>query len=66
MFHHVKVRDTDRDASYFIWRESPDQNSDFQMSVHLFSKIDSPCCTNYALKKSTVNNVDLNPAVIRP
>ena len=41
MFHHVKVRDTDRDASCFIWRESPDRNiSDFQMSMHLFSKID--------------------------
>ena len=65
MFHQVKVRETDRDASRFAWKESPGQNSDFQMSPHLFGKINSPYCANYALKKSTINNVDLNPAVIK-
>ena len=34
------------------------------MSTHLFGKIDSPCA-NYALKKITVDTVDLNPAVIK-
>ena len=34
------------------------------MSTHLFGKIDSPYCANYALKKSTVDNVDLSPVVI--
>ena len=35
------------------------------MSTYLFDKIDSPCCANYALKKSTVDNAHLNPAVIK-
>ena len=35
------------------------------MSTHLFGKIDSPCCANYALKESKLDNVDLNPAVIK-
>ena len=34
------------------------------MSTNLFGKIDSPYCANYALKKSTVDNVDLSPVVI--
>ena len=47
ILHQVKVRETDRDALHFVWRESPDQNiSDFQMPTHLFGKIDSPCCSN--------------------
>ena len=66
MFHQVKVKETDRNALRFVWRESPYQNfSDFQMSTHLFGKIDSPCCANHALKKSIVDNVDLNAAVIK-
>ena len=45
VFHQVKVRESDRDASLFVWRESADENiSDFQMSTHLLGKIDSPCC----------------------
>ena len=35
------------------------------MSTHLFGKIDSLCCANYALKESKLDNVDLNPAVIK-
>ena len=66
MFHQVKVRETDRDALRFVWRESPDQNiSDFQMPTHLSGKIDSPCCAKYFLKKSTIDNVDLNPAFVK-
>ena len=33
--------------------------------MDLFGKIESPCFANYALKKSTVDNVDLHPAVIK-
>ena len=39
--------------------------SDFQMTRHLFDKIDSPCYANYTLKKSTADNVDLNRSVIK-
>ena len=66
MFHQVKVRETHRDALRFSWRESSDQNiSDFQMTKHLLGKIDSPCCGNYAVKKSKVDNLDSNPSVIK-
>ena len=52
MFHKMKVRETDRDALRFVWREPPDQNiSEFQMTTHLFGKTDSPCRANFALKK---------------
>ena len=50
MFHQVRVRETDRDASHSVWRESPDQNiSDFQMTTNLFGKIDSTFSAYYAL-----------------
>ena len=35
------------------------------MTTHLYGKIDSPCCENYALKKNTVHNVDSNPSVLK-
>lgn len=35
------------------------------MTTHLFGKIDSPCCANFALKKRTVHNVDSNLSVIK-
>ena len=35
------------------------------MTTHLFDKIDSPCCANFALKKRTVHNVDSNLSVIK-
>ena len=31
------------------------------MNVHLFGKIDSPCCTNWSLKKTALNQRDTNP-----
>ena len=51
--HQVKVKEGNRDALRFFWRDSPsDEISDYQMLVHLFGKIDSPYCSNYALKRS--------------
>lgn len=35
------------------------------MLTQLFGKIDCPGCENYALKKSIIDKVDLNPAVIK-
>ena len=38
---------------------------DFQMAKHLLGKIDSSCCANYALKKTTIDNVNSNPSIRR-
>ena len=36
------------------------------MTVHLFGKVDSPCCANFALKKSAVDKSDtLHPSVVK-
>ena len=43
MFHQVRVREEDRAALQFLWRENPnDYIDDYKMNVHLFSKNDSP------------------------
>ena len=45
MFHQVMVDLTDKDALRFIWRNNRGENfQDIQMTVHLFGKVDSPCC----------------------
>ena len=35
------------------------------MTMHLFGKIDSTSCANFALKNRTVHNVDSNLSVIK-
>ena len=51
MFHQVRVRLKGTDALRFLWRENPYIN-DYVMSVHIFGKVDSPCCPNRALRKN--------------
>ena len=67
MFHPIKVREVERDALRFIWRKLPDSDiSDYQMTLYLFGKVDSPCCANFALKKSAVDKSDtLHPSVVK-
>ena len=31
------------------------------MTVHLFGKIDSPCCANWSLKKTALDQKDIHP-----
>ena len=53
MFHQIEVKKSDRDALRFVWRNHVTQKiEDYVMNVHLFGKVDSPCCANWALKKS--------------
>ena len=50
----------------FHWRECHSKTiSDYQMTTHLFGKIDSPCCSNFALKRSVLDKADvLNPSSV--
>ena len=52
MFHQIKVKKSDQDALRFLWRFlKTEKPQEYAMTVHLFGKNDSPCCSNYALKQ---------------
>ena len=58
VFHQVMVNQRDGDAMRFIWRSNRDENfQDIQMNVHLFGKIESPCCCIWALNKTASDNI---------
>lgn len=45
MFLQVMVQEKDRDALRFLWRSNKGEEfQDLRMNVHLFGKVDSPCC----------------------
>ena len=54
MFHHVRLKPSDRDGLWFFWEDSPfeDQtkNGTYQVLVHTFGGTDSPCCAMFAVK----------------
>ncbi|XP_057308490.1 uncharacterized protein LOC130646338 [Hydractinia symbiolongicarpus] len=57
MFHQVKVSRIEQDALRFVCRENTSDNiDDFAMQVHLFGKVDSPCCANYALRQTSIDH----------
>ena len=59
MFHQIQVKQADRDALRFVWRNQPvEKIQDYVMNVHLFGEVDSPCCANWALKKSASDQKD--------
>ena len=58
MFHQVKVAPQDQDAFRFLWwsgslDELPDE---YAMTVHIFGATDSPCCSNYCLRKTALDH----------
>ena len=62
MFHQIFVLEKDRDTLHFLWRDTLSGNiDDYIMNVHLFGKIESPCCTNWLLKKTALNQKDTHP-----
>ena len=62
MFHQIFVLEKDRDALCFLWRDTPSGKiDDYIMNVHLFGKIDSPCCANWSLKKTALDQKDIYP-----
>ena len=51
MYHQVLVPKGDQDSLRFLWRDEPsDPITEYKMLVHLFGKIDSPCCANWTLR----------------
>ena len=61
MFHQVKVPDINCDALRFLWKEDvhmPGPTYEYKMMVHIFGAKDSPCCANYALRRTAKDNID--------
>ena len=61
MFYQVRVHPKDVDALCFLWFSHGDLSKDpeeYQMLVHLFGGVCSPCCASYALGKTAVDNAD--------
>ena len=57
MYHQVKVLKEDTDSLRFLWREKFNASIDeYIMCVHIFGKVDSPCCANWALKMTARDN----------
>ena len=62
MFHQIFVLEKGRDALRFLWRDTPSDIIDnYVMNVHLFGKIDSPCCPNWSLKTIALNEKNTYP-----
>ena len=41
-------------ALRFLWRANPqDDINNYVMLIHIFDKVDSPCCTKWALQKAS-------------
>ena len=56
MFHQVLTNQDDQQALRFLWRDNPNQAfEDYAMTVHVFGKADSPCCPNWALKRTALD-----------
>ena len=58
MFHQVRVPDNQRSLLKFLWWMHGDPRmevEEFEMCVHLFGGKSSPSCSNYALKRTSVD-----------
>ena len=57
MFHQIRVNAKDTNALRFLWRVNPQCNiEDYIMLVHVFGKVDSPCCANWALRNTSIDS----------
>ena len=67
MFHQIRVNAKDTNALHFLWRANPQCNiEDYIMLVHVFGKIDSPYCANWALRNTSTNSeLDVKNAIER-
>ena len=66
MFHQVRVREEDRAALQFLWRENPnDYIDDYKMNVHLFSRNDSLCVVNFVIKEIGKDKYDTDHVVAK-
>ena len=67
IFHQIRVNAKDANALHFLWRVNPQFNiEDYIMLVHVFGKIDSPYCANWALRNTSTNSeLDVKNAIER-
>ena len=59
MFHQVLVPKVDANALRFFWKRDPTHPGPpetYRMNVHIFGAADSPCCANYALQWTALDN----------
>lgn len=59
MFYQVRVADSHRSMLRYLWWRDNDLNKeviDHEMCVHVFGAASSPGCSNYALKRTAVDN----------
>ena len=59
MFYQVQVPVEQRKFLRFLWWEDNNINtepSEFEMCVHVFRGVSSPGCSNYALKRASIDN----------
>ena len=61
MFFKVLVSDDHRNLLCFLWWQDGDLRKepvDHEMCVHVFGGISSPSCSNYALKRTSIDGKD--------
>ena len=59
MYYEVKVSESQRSYIRYLWWKESDINAeivDHEMCVHLFGAVSSPSSSNYALKRTAVDN----------
>ena len=59
MFYQVKVAEKQRRFLWLLWWEDSDINKcivHHEMCVHVFGGVSSPCCINYAPRKTVLEN----------
>ena len=68
MFHQVRVPVYDQSALRFLWTNSlTAPPEEYKWWVHIFGATSSPCCANYALRSSALDNAGkFSPLVINP
>ena len=56
MFHQDLINHDDQHVLRFLWRDNPNQAfGDYAMTAHDFGKADSPCCANWTLKRTALD-----------
>ena len=62
MFYQVQIPEEHRTFLRFLWWPDGNLHNDlveYQMTVHLFGAASSPSCSNFALRKTAEDNVDM-------
>ena len=60
MFHQLKIPEKQRSYLRLLWWKYSDLDKDVidhEMTAHVFGGVSSPSCSNYALKKTTSDNL---------